>query len=168
MNMQSNKPVTLAVLRSGLLPDSVLSEMQHWGLPVSFAQEGKVPVLDTAEEIVECIREAVEADVTVKLRDTDLDALSTYLKRHFDGHLVILDPDTNKTKRVSCTYAVLPNGRYVIPWTAEYIGDVLTDPKSYLMDTHRKHVTFDDVEELFFGGHKAFVSARPTQLAEES
>lgn len=166
MNTQSNKPITLAVLRSGLLPDSVLSELQHWGLPVNFAQEGKIPVLATAEEVVECIREAVEADVTVKLRDTDLDVLSTYLKRHFEGHLVLLDLDTNKTKRAACTYAVLPNGRYVIPWTAEYIGDVLTDPKSYLRDVRGKHVTFDDVEELFFGGRKAFVSARPTPTEE--
>ncbi len=160
MNTQSNKPVTVAMLRTGLVPESVLNEMQHWGLPVVFTE--KTQHLNTAEDIVECIREAVEDDATVKLRDTDLDVLSTYLKRHFQGHLVILDLDTGKTKRVSCTYAILPNGRYVIPWTAEYIGDVLVDPKSYLMDVNRKHVRFDDVEELFFGGRKAFVSARPT------
>lgn len=168
MNTQSNKPVTVAVLRSGLLPDSVLNELQHWGLPVSFGQEGKVPTLDTMEEIIECIRDAIEADVTVKLRDTDLDVLSLYLKQHFQGHLVLLDLDTNKTKRAACTYAVLPSGRYVIPWTAEYIGDVITDPKSYLRDIHGKHVVFDDVEELFFGGRKAFISARPVQATEES
>lgn len=160
---QTNKPMTVAVLRSGLLPTEILAEMQHWGMPVAFVQEGKV--LDTKEEVVECIRDAIEGDGTVKIRDTDLDALATYLKTHEKGHLVVWDPDAKKTKRVSCTYAVLPNGRYVIPWTAEDISDLLTDPRSYLYDIHHKHIVFEDVEELFFGGRKAFISARPATEA---
>jgi hypothetical protein len=161
-NQETNKPVTIAILRSGLVPNEVLDEMKRWGLPVCFADETK-PVLKTAKEVVECIREAIEDDATVKIRDTDLDVLSVYLNEHDQGHLVVFDPVVNKAKRVSCTYALLPNGRYVIPWTAEYIGDVLTDPKSYLRDLQGKHIHFDDVEELFFGGRKAFMSARPVQ-----
>jgi hypothetical protein len=157
----TNKPVTVAVLRSGLVPESVLNELQHWGLPVTFTDERSTPVLNTADDIIECIRDAVESDITVKMRDTDLDVLTIYLKHHFQAHLVFLDVETNKNKRVSCTYAVLPSGNYVIPWNAEDISELLLDPKSFLRDVHGKHIKFENVEELFFGGRKAFISARP-------
>ena len=154
-----NKPVTVAVLQAGLVPPSMLSEMTHWGLPVRFVEEQ--PVLDTIDEIIECLRDAVEGDDAVMLRDTDLDALAHYLKGNKKAKLTVHDPLENRGVTTTVTYVVLPNGNYLIPWTQDdALIEMLQDPRTYLkVDGQR--VTFQEVDELFFGGKKAFISAKP-------
>lgn len=154
-----NKPVTVAMLEAGIIPKEVLQEMRHWGLPINFVEMPAV-TLQTSEQVIDCIRDAVEGDDAVKIRDTDLDVLAHYLKHQLQGRLHLYEPDTDSVASVSVTYSVLPNGRYVFPWTNESITDMLTYSKSYLKVGLAK-VRFDDVTELFFGGVKAFVSARP-------
>lgn len=166
----SNKPVTAAVLRTGLLSDSVLEEVKRWGFRLKIKDEDDVEddeILETAEEVIECLRDAIESDDNVKLRDTDLDVISHYLTNQEHGHLVMYDPSIGRTRRTAVTYAVLPNKSYAIPWKDESIRDALVDDRSYLRTASGKHVKFDDVEELFFGGIKAFVSARPMKEAIE-
>jgi len=158
-----NKPVTIAMLGTGIVPKDVLAEMQRWGFPVKFI-EVPTTMLHTPDQVVDCIRQAVEGDDTIQLRDTDLDVLAHYLHDLRQGKLYIFDPETDEVVVSAVTYSVLPNGRYVIPWTDESISDLLTYPKSYLKTPQGK-VRFDDVEELFFGGVKAFVSARTSQAA---
>lgn len=160
----SNKPVTAAILRTGLLSDSVLEEMKRWGFHLKVEDlDDDDDVLDTAEEVIECLRDAIESDDNVKLRDTDLDVLSHYLRNQQQGSLVVFDPSINRRRRVAVTYAVLPNDHYVIPWKDESIREALLDERSYLRTTSAKHVRFEDIEELFFGGVKAFISARPSK-----
>lgn len=153
-----NKPVTVAVLQAGLVPASMLVEMGHWGLPVKFVEEQ--PTLDSVDEIIDCLREAVEGDDAVKLRDTDLDALAHYLKGNKKAKLTVFDPVQERSITTTVTYVVLPNGNYLIPWTDDTpLVEMLQDPRSYLkVDGQR--VTFQEVDELFFGGKKAFVSAK--------
>jgi len=153
-----NKPVTVAMLGTGLIPKEMLVEMQHWGLPVKF-MEIPSAVLETPEQVIDYIRQAVEGDDAVKIRDTDLDVLAHYLKDQRSGKLYVYDPESDSTASTAVIYSVLPSGRYVIPWTEESISDLLTYPRSYLKVGADK-VRFDDVEELFFGGVKAFISAR--------
>lgn len=160
-----NKPVTVAMLGTGLIPKEMLTEMQHWGLPVRF-MEVPIAVLKTPDQVVDYIRQAVEGDDAVKIRDTDLDVLAHYLKDQRQGKLYIYDPEADSTTSATVTYSVLPSGRYVIPWTDESISDLLTYPRSYLKVGTEK-VRFDDVEELFFGGVKAFVSARVVSEASQ-
>jgi hypothetical protein len=160
----SSKPITTAILRTGLLSDSMLEEMERWGFRLKVKDDDDVQddeILDTAEEVVECLRDAIESDDAVTLRDTDLDVLSHYLRNQEQGHLMVFDPSINRTRRVAVTYAVLPNKHYAIPWKDESIRDTLLDERSYLRTATTKHVKFEDVEELFFGGIKAFISARP-------
>lgn len=153
-----NKPITIAVLETGIVPKEMLAEMQRWGFPVTFVEKPVKP-LQTSDQVIDTLRQAIEGDDTVQIRDTDLDALAHYLKGPLSGKLYIYTPDSDSVDNVAVTYTVLPNGRYVIPWTEESISDWLTYPKSYLKIGNKK-VYFDDVEELFFGGVKAFLSAR--------
>jgi hypothetical protein len=152
-----NKPVTVALLTAGVVPQEVLNEMSRWGLPVKF-MEVPAEVMTDAKQVIAYIREAVEGDDAVMIRSTDLDVLTHYLGDQRQGKLYLFDPETESTGSLSIVYSILPNGRYVIPWTEESISDLLTYPKSYLKAEGNK-VHFDEVEELFFGGVKSFVSA---------
>lgn len=160
-----NKPVTVAVLKSGIVPPEVLQEMARWGLPIVFREEEDKRVLDSIEEVIDCLREAVEGDDAVKLRDTDLDALRIYLTTQKTAKLTLHNPYDSTTDRFAVSYAVLPNGNYLIPWTDEMTVEYLTDTSSYLKVGDQR-VTFDQAEELFFGGSKMFISAHPKPKSE--
>ena len=153
-----NKPVTVAVLQAGLLPKNVIHEMSRWGLPLSFVEDQRV--LASIEEVIGCLREAVESDDAVTMRDTDLDALSHYLRNHKEAKLRIFAGIADVASVVTVTYTVLPNGRYLIPWIDESIADAITDQRSYLK-VGDERISFSEVEELFVGGKKALIYAKP-------
>lgn len=159
-----NKPITIAVLSSGLVPPEMLSEMQHWGLPIKFVENPtEVVTLTTREQVIDCLREAIEGDDAIRIRDTDLDVLSHYLRDQREGKLHLFDPETATVHTMQISYTVMPTGKYVIPWTdEENITSLLEDSRSYLKvgtKTGMAKVRFVRAEELFFGGTKAFITA---------
>jgi hypothetical protein len=155
---KAQTPVTTAVLQAGIVSSEVIDEMNRWGLPVKFVETPRF--LNTLEDIVDCLREAVESDENVKLRDTELDAMNFYLAHNKPGKLTFRDQEADRNVSVQVQYAVTPGGRYLIPWTDESIVDKLVDQGTTL-NAGGKKVAFEEVEELFFGGVKAFVSAKP-------
>lgn len=152
--------LTNAVLESGVIDAEIIAEMKRWGMPLDWSGN----TLDDLPLVISKIREALESEDTVELRDTDLDVLGHYLLTKVKGHLVLPDHRTGKSHSMPVEYAVTAFGEYIIPWSSEGISDLLLDPKAYLrlakplgQDKPTK-VMFTDVKELFFGSRKAFVA----------
>jgi hypothetical protein len=148
-----NKPVTVAVVQSGLVPPEVLSEMSRWGLPVEMVEEKDV--IKTHEGVVARIQEALDGEDLVQLRDTDLDMIRHYLTEQQVGKLHI---GTDKFDVYFCRNRL---GEYIIPWKSEGVHDLMLDPDTKLTyrdkDLKRRTAYFSDVRELFFGDNKAFM-----------
>jgi len=155
------KSVSLAVIKSGLIPESVIQELNRWGLPIEMVEEGEI--LNTPEAIVNRIQEALEGEDLVRIRDTDLDILRCYLSEQKQGILRVAGD--NETANVEVSFCVTPMGEYVIPWRSESIREFMTDPRTYLK-TDGKKIGFSDVRELFFGEHKAFMVCTPIKEKE--
>lgn len=159
-----------AVLKADIIPKENLVELERWGLqlPEDVRPE---PNLRRA---LEGIRESVESKETVEFRLTYLDALSVYEDGQKTGRLYFSAPDNSqigkkKTKItfVNVTYAVLPSGAYLIPWTDEDIHDLIMDRETYLKLQGGDRVYFSDVSNQFYGEHKAFMVCRPATSKDE-
>lgn len=152
------KPLTVAIVKSGLVPPDVLGELRRWGLPVEV--EGNLELLSTAEDVVAYIQDALEGEDLVQLRDTDLDIIHKYITGQQAGKLHV---ETDGTKsNIAVSYCRTDMGHYVIPWRSESIKELITDPNTYLKTAEGK-VYFRDARELFFGGHKTFMVCEPSQ-----
>ncbi len=75
------RPLSVAVVRSGLIPEDALSEFKRWGLPVEIVSEEKM--LQSPEAVVHVIMDALESEDQVRTRDTDFDVLKRYLDPRF-------------------------------------------------------------------------------------
>lgn len=150
-----------AAIKAGIIPDEILDEMRRWGLPVRFVVYEDVQMLNSPEEVVRCIRDALESEEIVETRDTDLDILHRYLTQQKKGSLHIEDGEASAN--TSIFYCVTDLGEYVIPWRYESVRELILDPKSYLRDDSGKKVHFQDVRELFYGGIKAFIVCEPVK-----
>lgn len=155
------KTLTLAVVKAGILDPGTIAEINRWGLPVEFVEEDKL--LTSHDEVVAKIQEALESEDIVQTRSTDLDILNEYLQNQEQGRLHIHDTDTGKKASFSISFCRTTMGEYVIPWRAEAISDLMVNASSHLKvkDT-KKRVYFQDVRELFFGEHKAFIVCTPS------
>lgn len=159
-----NSSIKKAVLQAGIVPQQTLPELERWGLQLP--EEARVePNLRRA---LEDIRESVESKETVEFRMTYLDALTTYEQNQQTGRLYYAIPDNstpgvrkNKTTFVNVTYAVMPSGDYLIPWTDEDISDLIVDEGTYLKLMGGDRVHFRDVGSNFYGEQKAFMVCRP-------
>lgn len=151
-----NKPVSVAVIESGLIPDEVLAEMTRWGLPLVTVDESQVA--RSPEQVVRRIQEALEGEDVIRLRDTDLDMIRYYLTEQKPGRLHVEETSFD------VFFCRTKLGEYVIPWKSESIQDMMVDPKTYLSFSEktdgasvRHKVFFSDVRELYFGDTKAFM-----------
>lgn len=152
-------PQTRAVLESGIVPESDLAQLQRWKL---LPHDLQVPVKGlTADEILSKIREANNSVEAVEIRSTDLDILKEYMKGKVQGRLHLADDSGPSSIKVD--YAVLPSGNIVIPWQDENIADIMLSPETYLKPVGAKRIYFSDVDDLFFGEHKAFMVCTPAK-----
>lgn len=159
-----NSQTKIAVLKAGIVPKTVLPELERWGMQLP----EKVVVETDRSRALENIREAVESHETVELRTTDLDALQTYRKNQRPGRLYYsipdhskADPRARKTTFIDITYAVTPAGNYIIPWTDEDIYDLMLDEGTYLKPAREERVYFSNVSDLYYGEQKAFMVCTP-------
>jgi hypothetical protein len=162
------RPLSVAIVRAGLIPDDALGELKRWGLPVEFVTE-KEP-LQTPEAVANVIMDALESEDQVRMRDTDFDVLKRYLdpantiqaKLHLDNG----EGEKSTAKIRVCKTRM---NDFAIPWRGETISDLLTNGHTYLSYEEGedgpgdgiikvKHkIFFSDVEEMYLGEHKAFM-----------
>ena len=156
-----DKPVTKAVLETGIVDEASLKQLRKWGMLDDDAQpldfDGQ-----SSEAIVERIREAVESGDAVQIRDTDLDAARQFLGSRQKGKLHLPSPeDDEKTVPLTVEFCILKLGEYLLPWSSEGVQTLLTNRRTYLKPVGKPRVYFEDVRELFFGDKKAFVVCTP-------
>lgn len=153
------KPLTTAVVQSGLVPPSVLEEMNRWGL-MEFVQPPKA--LRSIDEVIDRLREVLESEGFVDVKSTDLDALKEYLEGQSEGKLHLVDDETGEKTSFRISYAKTKMGEYIIPWRSETIEDLMANGQTYLAPKSSKEkIYFADVRELFFGETKAFMVCTP-------
>ena len=158
----TDRTLTFTVIKSGLVSSDVLSEIQRWGLPVEFVEESKV--LTDHTEIVARIQEALEGEDLIETRATDLDVLHKYLGNQQSGRLYV--DDGEEQTNFPITYCLMDMGSYVFPWRSEGIMELMTNGRTYL-EAEGGKVYFQDVRELFFGEHKAFMVCAASLAVEE-
>jgi hypothetical protein len=157
------RPIAHAVIRTGLIPDDMLTEIRKWGLPIDFVQSSQV--LETPQAVVAVIQDALESADQVEMRDTDLDILTRFLDpaQQLRGTLVLRDKDQKGSADV--TFCLTQLKEYAIPWTSESIFEMVLNGETYLRytaaDGSKMKVFFQSGRELFFGTKKAFMICEP-------
>ena len=161
------KSVAKAVIETGIIDEDTLREMHRWGVPIQDPGTGDMPAVDETiagdrQRIVEHIREALESEEQVRVDETDLDLLRTYLDENHQktGRLILKEEGKHSSKKIS--FCITPMGEYAIPWT-----DPTTEPSIiYNGSSHlrwedkegTKHdVYFTEARDVFFGEHRAFI-----------
>ena len=156
------RPVGVAAIKAGIIPEETLDEFKRWGALPTMAEHDLKP-FESIEDAVEGIQEAIESEEQVRLQTTDLDALRWYLdeRNQRRGRLVLVDSDTEERATKTITFSVLPaSGKLVIPWITESIIDMMSNGLTYLSYKDKDEnvrVYFSDVEEMYFGSVKAFM-----------
>ncbi len=156
------KPLSDAVLRSGLVPQESLDELKKWKMPVDTESEG--PSLEALDEITATLADALNSREQVEIRGTDLDVLRRWLdkKNQQEGRLYLIEDGRKSSSK--CIYCRDIMGGYVFPWAADTIVELLTNGESHLkVETPEgdKAVYFSDVKELYYGVQKMFVLCVP-------
>lgn len=153
------RPIGTAVIRAGLIPPETLTEFRRWGLPVQVVEEKDV--LQDADIVVRVLQDALESSEQVRMQDTDLDIVQTWLDpaHQVVGKLVIKGADGKATTKVTFCWTVMRE--VAMPWKGESITDLLLSEDSYLRYTDEEgaahKLQFTDVRELYIGDTKAFV-----------
>lgn len=153
------KPVTQAVLESGLMDKDTVAQFKRWGY---------LPDVEVPEEVLDLdkaaakIRMALESGDVVEVRDTDLDIISKYLTNREKARLYLPNPeDEKKTVSIAVDYCKSKMGEYAIPWMSESIRDLLLDDRAYLKLKTGEKIYFSDTRELYYDNQKAFVVCTP-------
>lgn len=161
-------PLTKAVVQMGLVDRDIIEEVRRFGAPVEgLDTEEPRPPADQ-EELLARLQEALTAEESVAVRETDLEVLEQYRATHRNGVLrlsVVLDGYTNQAD-IPVSYGRTALGDYLIPWQAETISQMLTNGETYLQTYENTRVYFKDVRELFYGNVKAFMVCVPSVTEE--
>lgn len=156
--------VAEAIARAGILDPEMYDEIRKWCLPVEVPE--KILLAKSAEEAVDVIREVIESEEQVEVRETIFDMLEQYFKTKRSGTLKLVAPSgQNADVRVSFGRERFGDG-YILPWHSEAAYDMLTNGESYLLDGRSK-VYFYDARKTFFGRRAAFVVCRPIPKEEK-
>jgi hypothetical protein len=162
--------IAQAVVQSGLLSEETLAEFRRWGHPI----EAPPPIPKSLDEVVLAIEQALQEEGLVVTRETDLEAVATYLTEQRSGvlHVVLGEGAERVETDIPCSYSYSKMGDYLIRWHADSIEEVLTNGETYLLahsltlngspDVPDK-VFFNRVREVFFGETKAFIVCTPTK-----
>jgi hypothetical protein len=151
------KPLTAAVVIAGILPENVLKEMARFSPVISPPPSAvdQVPLEDAAAYI----QRAIQGEDHVTFRETDLDAVKTYLTTQKQGklHLVLASADGTSPVDFPIAYGRTAMGEFIIPWSSENIADAMTDPETFLTTEDGDVVYFSDMRELHYDDTKAFM-----------
>ena len=165
-----SNPTKKAILKADISPHETLKVLERFGVEIP---EGIRPETNLRRAL-DGIRESVESKETVEFRLTHLDALSIYESGQQSGRLYYSVPDNSKfgekkttTTFVRVTYAIMPSGDYLIPWTDEDIHDLIVAPGTYLKPANGERVYFGDVSSHFYGEQKAFMVCYPANAKKE-
>lgn len=159
--------IAAAVVKAGILPEETLAEFRRWGHPV----EAPTTLPVGPEEVVNAIEKALQEEGLVVTRETDLEAVTDFLKTQAPGELTVVleEPDgTEHTTSFPCPYGMTAMGEFILQWHSDSIEDVMINGKTHLSfqspDTlgARVEVYFTRVRELFFGTQKAFMICTPS------
>jgi len=153
------KEISEAVIRAGLVGTETLAEIRRWGLPLE-VDENAVEHAESADDALDLLRDALESEDLVTIRDTDLDIMRVYLRKQERGRLVI------KGSPIPVSFCRLITGEYAIPWMSESITDTMVDGETHLK-VRRKKVYFCDIREVYFGETKVFMVCRPGVKEEQ-
>lgn len=163
-----SRPIINAVVEAGLVPSEALDELAQWGIHITADRDLS---LSTPEAIAKHLRDAIESEEQVRIDETDLDLLHTYLdtKHQKKGRLILKEGKRHTTSFV--TFCLTPMGGYAIPWTDEDFPDILINGQTHLRwqdegDSEAHDVYFSDLREVFFGGRKMFVVCTPAKEEE--
>jgi hypothetical protein len=117
-----------------------------------------VPLAEAALQL----SQAVQNDELV-VRETDLDAVQTYLKTQKNGtlHLELVTADGNTTADFPITYGRTRLGEFIVAWSTDSIKDAMTNGSTSLLTAEGERFFFDDVRELYYDETKAFMVCRP-------
>lgn len=153
-----------AVVRAGLVDESVLDEFARWGVHITAVPDKGI--LSDSAAVVEHIREAIEGEDMVRIDETDLDLLRRYLDRKHqkEGRLILKEGKKHQTLNI--TFCLTELGEYAIPWVDEDTPDVLTNGQTHLKwnDGEKdRDIYFSDVRELCYGSRKAFIVCEPNE-----
>lgn len=154
------RPVSVAVVRTGVISKEMLAELQRWGLPVDVLMEEDVVEVTTPQQVVDIICDALDAHDQTAIRESDLEIIKVWLnpENQQKGRLQL--PLDGRKSNLTVTFCRTKMGEYVIPWNSESLADLLLTVESQLRyeeDGVKKSVHFLDVRELFVGDHKAFM-----------
>jgi hypothetical protein len=156
--------VAEAVARAGIIDPEMVQEIRKWGLPVDIPE--KVVLAGTAEEAVDILREAIEGEDQVEVRETVFGILEQYLRTKRRGKLFIVPVRGDPAElHISFGREKFGNG-YIIPWPDEVVYDMLTNGLSYLLDGRSK-IYFNDARKTFFGKKVAFIVCVPVPKEAE-
>jgi hypothetical protein len=153
------RPLSVAVVRAGIVPEGALGEFKRWGLPVELVSEEKM--LSSPEAVVNVIMDALESEDQVRTRDTDFDTLKRYLDPRFSIQAKLhLDDGEGEKSTAKITVCKTCMGDFAIPWRGDSVAELVTNGLTYLSyeEEGQKHkVLFTNVEEMYLGEHKVFM-----------
>jgi len=149
----------------GVLPETTVKELARWpGGQLPPATYGEPAAAASGEEAVAAIRDVIEGEGQVELRETDPDLLRRYATSKRSGKLLLVIKDTrgNEVERSSfkIEFGQTSLGEYIIPWASESIAEYMLDPDTYLL-VNSKKIKFINVREAYYGPEKVFMVATP-------
>ena len=161
------KPFSAAIVEAGILPANSLAELQRFspGLELPAAPVDALPLTDAAARLTRVVQEGED----IVIQETDLDAVSIYLKTQRQGvlHIELSGAPDYAVADFPVMYGRTKLGEYIIAWGSTNIADVMVHPETYLMvypETYllidSEKVYFEDVRELYFNDTKAFMVCR--------
>jgi hypothetical protein len=157
------RPLSIAVVRAGLIPEAVLGELKRWGLPVEVIPEEKM--LNSPEAVVNVVMDALESDDQVQVRDTDFEVLRRWLDPKFQIVAKLhLDNGEGEKSTAKLTVCKTRLGEFAIPWRGDSIAELITNGLTHLTyedGGEKRKVFFQNVEEMYLGEHKAFMVCTP-------
>lgn len=161
------RPVSVAVVRTGVISKESLAELRRWGLPVEMLMEEDVVHVKSPQQAVDIIRDALDAHDQTAIRESDLEIVRVWINQDNQqvGRLVL--PVEGKKTSFKVVFCRTRMGEYVIPWNSESIADLVLTVDSqlhYEEDGVKKKVHFLDMRELFIGDHKAFMVCSGEEL----
>lgn len=153
--------LTDVIIKSGLVPESVLKEFARWGMPVDENRRpNELHAVPDLHKLCDAIDEAIQSEGYVLTRETDLEAIPQYLQTMKPGVLhVVVEDGTSSDFEVQ--YGIGKTGDVIMPWRSDSITDLLTNGETYLK-VPGERIFFGAARELFYGTNKAFVVCTPS------
>lgn len=153
------KPLSATVVEAGLVPPNALAEMQRFR--PSLAQVEAPTEAAPLDEVASQLRRVRDSD-DLTVRETDLDAVQTYLQTQQEGvlHLTLDGLDGPVSTDFPVTYGRTRIGDIIIAWTNDSIKEAMLTPQTYLTLSDGSRACFTDVRELYYDETKAFMVCR--------